>query len=230
MLNILNKIPIVRSLIRINTKIQFDKKWREKNPHNETVVGERIFPIENVVVGYSSYGALNIQSVFPREKALLEIGNYVSIAPGALFMLDVNHQTHTLTTFPVYTKLIGPSINDALEKGPIKIEDEVWVGTNAIIFSGVTIGKGAIVAANALVTKNVPPYSIVGGNPAKIIKYRFPDEIVSILYSIRLIDFEKDWLKKNINEIYKKIETVNDAMRIKEILNQHKRNNGNTKS
>ncbi len=188
-----------------------------------------MFPIENVSVGKCSYGMLNIQSFFPNVDERLEIGNYVSIAPGALFMLGVNHQTQTLTTFPLHTRLIGPTPLDANSKGPLIIEDEVWIGTNAILFSGVTVGKGSIVAANAVVTSNVPPYSIVGGNPAKIIRYRFSEKIISILLPIKLVDIETKWLRMNIDEIYKKIETVEDALRISNMIKNNK-NNGNIKS
>lgn len=229
MINLINKIPIIRSIVRIYIKTQFDKKWRKNNLHNDTVVGERMFPIENVSVGKCSYGMLNIQSFFPNVDERLEIGNYVSIAPGALFMLGVNHQTQTLTTFPLHTRLIGPTPLDANSKGPLIIEDEVWIGTNAILFSGVTVGKGSIVAANAVVTSNVPPYSIVGGNPAKIIRYRFSEKIISILLPIKLVDIETKWLRMNIDEIYKKIETVEDALRISNMIKNNK-NNGNIKS
>ena len=145
-------------------------------------------------------------------------------------MLDVNHQTQALTTFPLYTRLIRPTPLDAIGKGPIRIEDEVWVGTNAIILSGITIGKGAIVAAYAVVTSNVPPYAIVGGNPARIIRYRFSPEIISILYPIKLIDIDTEFLRKNIDEIYKKIDTVEDAMKIRDLLSEQTRKNRNAGS
>ncbi len=222
MSNFIYKIPIIRTIVRIYIKQQFDNQWRKRNLHNDTVIGERMFPIDNVNVGKYSYGALNVQSNFPNTSNGLQIGNYVSIAPGALFMLDVNHQIETLTTFPLYTRLVEPTPHDAISKGPLIVEDEVWIGTNAIIFSGVTVAKGAIVAAHAVVTSNIPPYAIVGGNPAKIIRYRFSEEIISILFPIKLIDFETEWLRKNISELYKKIETVEDAKRIRDLIESSK--------
>jgi acetyltransferase-like isoleucine patch superfamily enzyme len=230
MVNFIIKIPIIRSIVRIYTKVQFDKKWRKINVHNDTVVGERTFPIENVSVGKCTYGMLNVQSFFPNANERLEIGNYVSIAPGTLFMLGVNHQTQTLTTFPLHTRLVGPTSLDAVSKGPLIVEDEVWIGTNAIIFSGVAIGKGAIIAAHAVVTSSVPPYAIVGGNPAKIIKYRFPENIISILTPIKLIDIETEWLRSNISELYKRIETSEDAIRIRDLIEKNKKDYGKNKS
>lgn len=215
--NFLKKIPVVRSIIRNFNKNQFDKKWRQLNLHNDTVAGERTFPIDAVSVGKSTYGMLNIQCFNLKPEKQLIIGNYVSIAPGVLFLLDVNHQTQTLTTFPLHTRLISPSPVDALSKGQLIIEDEVWIGTNALLFSGIRIGKGAIIAAGSIVTKDVPPYAIFGGNPGKIIRYKFSDEIIKILLPINLIDLPTDWMRENIETLYKKIETVDDALHLKNL-------------
>ena len=99
----------------------------------------------------------------PLPMKKLIVGNYVSIASDSLFLLGTNHQTDTITTYPLHSKLIGRTPMDALSRGPIVVEDEAWIGSNAIVMSGVSIGKGAIVAAGAIVTKDVPPYAIVGG-------------------------------------------------------------------
>lgn len=207
-----NKIPLLRTVIRNYKKNQFDKKWRKLNSHNLTVAGKRMFPMEIVSVGKGSYGMLNINSVFPTENNRLIIGNFVSIASDSLFMMDVNHQTETYTTYPLYSRYISPKAVDAMAKGPIIVEDEVWIGSYAMIFSGVRIGKGAIVAAGSIVTKDIPPYAIVGGNPAKIIKYRFPKEIIDILLPIKLENIPIEWIKQNIDFMYKKINSVEDAL------------------
>jgi virginiamycin A acetyltransferase len=222
MVQFYKKIPIVRSIIRNYYKLKFDKKWRKQNCHNDTVAGARMFPMEVVSVGKSTYGMLNIQSLFVTPNERLIIGNYVSIAPGVNFLMGVNHQTETITTFPLYSRLIKPLPIDATSKGPIIIEDEVWIGTNALIFSGVTVGKGAIIAAGAIVTKDVPPYAIVGGNPAKIIRYRYTDEIIKLLLPIKLIDLSDEWLRKHINLFYQKIENIEDVLHIIELINVHK--------
>ena len=220
--SILSKIPLLRSFIRNYNKLKFNNEWRRLNPHNETIVGERYYPMEVVSVGKASYGMLNIQSLYVTPAEKLIIGNYVSIAPGVTFLLGVNHQTETVSTFPLYSKLVKRSPVDAISKGPIVVSDEVWIGTDAKIFSGITIGKGAIIAAGAIVTKDVPPYAIVGGNPAKIIRYKFAPEILQIILPINLIDFPDDWLKENIEEFYKKIETVEDALHLKRLTDTFK--------
>jgi acetyltransferase-like isoleucine patch superfamily enzyme len=165
---------------------------------------------------------LNVQSISQKPGEKLIIGNYVSIASDSMFLLGLNHQTQTMTTYPLHTRLIGPSPLDNVNKGPIIIEDEAWIGAYAIVMSGVTIGKGAIVAAGAVVTRDVPPYAIVGGNPAKIIKFRFSDEIIKLLLPIKLIDLHEDWLRSNIEILYKKIETVDDVLKIKRLIDSHK--------
>ena len=222
MTSIFLKIPVLRSITRLYLKNSFAKSWRNKNPHNLTVAGDKEFPIEVVQVGNGSYGMLHIQSLFEQAGEKLTIGNFVSIAPGVQFLLGVNHQINTLTTYPLYSRLIEPSNKDALNNGPIIIEDEVWLGTDAIIMSGVTIGKGAMIAAGAVVTKDVPPYAIVGGVPAKLIRYKFSEEIIDILRPIYVNDFSKDFLIKNMGLFYKEIETKEDALALVSIIQKNK--------
>ena len=215
MKKLLYKIPIVRKLLRDYEKTAFQKKWRKANTHNYTSVGNRSFPIENVEVGKYSYGELTIQSLYVQPNEKLIIGNFVSIAPGVQFLLGVNHQLSTLTTYPLYSRFIEYSPKDAVSKGEILIEDEVWLGTNALIMSGIKIGKGAIIAAGSIVTKDVPPYSIFGGNPAKLIKFRFSEEIINELLDFHLTDLGIEFIKKNINYFYENIKSVDDVRNLK---------------
>lgn len=170
-----------------------------------------------------SYGALNIQSLFEQDGEKLAIGNYVSIAPGVQFLLGVNHQTETLSTFPIYSRLVQPSSKDALVKGPLTIEDEVWIGTNAIILAGLTIGKGAIVAAGAVVTKDVPPYAIVGGNPARVIRYKFSQDIIDVIAPLFLKDLDNESMKNNMDLLYKPILNAADAEKVAKIFDSAKK-------
>ncbi len=131
----------------------------------------------------------------------------MSIASDVVFILGGNHQVDTFTTFPLKTIFdeLSP-LQDATTRGEIVIEDEVWIGTNVIVMSGVTIGKGAIVAAGSVVTKNVAPFSVVGGNPAKFIKWRIPEEPIASRMNVNLIDFNIDFIKQNMDTFYKKID------------------------
>jgi len=187
-------------IAKIEKKI-FERKWRTVNNHNETLPGT-IFPIDLVQVGKRSYGVINVKN-FGNLKEKLIIGNFVSIADNVKFILGGNHRTDTITNFPLFSKYISNSpIHDANTKGPIIIEDEVWIGSEAIILSGVRIGKGAVIAAGSVVTKEIPAYAIAGGNPAKIIKYRFEKEIIELLLKIDFTTIPTKYIIENIEDFY----------------------------
>jgi acetyltransferase-like isoleucine patch superfamily enzyme len=200
-------IKIIKRINKLFQLAKFRAIWRMQNSHNYTTV-QNLFPRDLVTVGKMSYGVINVNFFLnPNEK--LQIGNFVSIAADVLFILGGNHQTTAISTYPLYSKLIKLSPEqDALTKGPIVIEDEVWIGTRAIILSGVKIGKGAIIAAGSVITKDVPPYAIVGGNPAKIIKYRFSEEIRDALHSFSISDYNESIIIENINEFYQPLDII----------------------
>lgn len=183
----------------------FRRSWRKINIHNETIAKD-IFPKNIVTVGRKSYGFIDIKYFF-HDKERLQIGNYVSIADNVQFILGGNHTINIISTFPLYSKLIKLSPkHDAHTKGSIIIEDEVWIGNGSTILSGVKIGKGAIIAAGAVVTKDVLPYMIVGGNPAKVIKSRFNEEIINALNNLNISDFDEKVIIENIEEFYQPID------------------------
>jgi virginiamycin A acetyltransferase len=97
----------------------------------------------------------------------------------------------------------------------------VWIGSDALIMSGVRIGKGAIIAAGAVVVKDVPPYAIVGGVPAKILKYKFSEAIIRIIQPIYLNDLSKTFLTENMAIFYKEIETTEDALALVDFINKN---------
>jgi len=93
---------------------------------------------------------------------------------------------------------------EAWSKGLIIVEDDVWIGTRVIILSGIRIGQGAIIGAGSVVTKDVPPYAIVGGDPARVIKYRFDEETVKQLIKIDFSRISKEFVLNNIDLLYDK--------------------------
>jgi acetyltransferase-like isoleucine patch superfamily enzyme len=202
---------MIQYAINVIQRIFFRSKWKKKNRHNNTLAGN-VFPIELVSVGSYTYGVINLYHYFPTNAAeTLSIGNFVSIANNVNFFLCENHQSETITTFPLKSILSNKNFpEDAVSKGAIIIEDEVWIGYGATILSGVTIGKGAIIATGALVTDNVPPYAIAGGVPAKVIKRRFPEEIITCLVKMKLIDLSEQIIRENIDLLYKKIKCEED--------------------
>lgn len=136
----------------------------------------------------------------------LIIGKFCMIASDVTFIMNgANHLTDSLTTYPF--AIFGNGWEKAMDgksypqKGDILIGNDVWIGYNATIMAGVTIGDGAIIATNSTVIKDVEPYSIVGGNPAKEIKKRFSDEIIAKLLSIKWWNWDVEKITKNSHHL-----------------------------
>lgn len=184
----------------------FKKKWRSLNRHNETRAG-RIFNLNAVSVGRYSYGTINAHT-WDGTGENLSIGNYVSIAENVTFLLGGNHHTSGFCTFPFKSKSrsLDPD-TDARNKGEIVIGDDTWIGTNAIIMSGVKIGRGCVIAAGSVVTKSFPPFSVIGGNPARFIKYRLTDEEISIASGLDLNNLNLEKLTEEQLELLYKAPT-----------------------
>ncbi|KQS93353.1 hypothetical protein ASG21_12500 [Chryseobacterium sp. Leaf394] len=181
-------------------------RWRQLNLHNSTVLGFST-DINKITVGNSTYGSLNVYEFGILGEGLF-IGNYVSIARNVNFILGGNHKMDTFTSYPLKAMLTFRDFDqDAESKGPIIVEDECWIGFNVTILSGVTIGRGAIIAAGSVVTKDVLPFSIVGGNPAKIIKFKHNEEIISYLKTVSLSDMSEELIIKNIEIFYEPLES-----------------------
>ena len=186
------------------------KLWRKKNSHNKTTIN-RIVPIDRIDIGIGTYGDITVLSY--NDKTTLSIGNYCSIAPEVTFMLDVEHYTNHISTYPFKRQLLNDK-DEAFSRGNIVIGDDVWIGYRALIMSGVNIGQGAVIAAGAIVTKDVPSYAIVGGVPAKVIKYRFSEDVCKKLIEIDYNLFTVDIIQGHINELYKPIENCEQVSRI----------------
>lgn len=150
----------------------------------------------------------NVLYHYPVNGDRLEIGKFCSIACGAKFLFtSANHALRSLSTypFPIFFdewELDAKDIRSAWDnKGDIILGNDVWVGYEAVILSGVTIGDGAIIGTRAVVTKDVPPYTIVGGVPAKPLRRRFDDETVERLLALRWWDWEEEKIKHHIAAI-----------------------------
>ena len=167
----------------------------------------RFFTIGNskVSIGRFSYGFENIIVNQWGEGASLGIGSFCSIASATIF-LGGNHRVDWITTYPfghIYADRLGgrrikghPSTN-----GDVIIENDVWVGHNTTIMSGVTIGDGAVISANSHIVNDVAPYSIVGGNPAREIKLRFSPEIRKLLLELKWWELPLDFIKTKAAEL-----------------------------
>ncbi len=136
----------------------------------------------------------------------LIIGKFCMIASNATFIMNgANHLTDAITSYPF--AIFGQDWANAMDnktypqKGDIVIGNDVWIGYNATILAGVTIGHGAIIAANATVTKDIEPYSIVGGNPAQLIRKRFPDQTIAKLLELTWWDWDLDKITRNVQHL-----------------------------
>lgn len=198
----------MNSLLRHIKVILFRKKWRKVNAHNGTYACN-IFDDSTVRVGNGTYGGICVFNDVPT--CSLIIGNYCSIAANVVFLLGHDHRVDCLSTFPYKAKVLHEQMSEAISKGNIIIDDDVWIGYGATIISGVHIGQGAVVAAGAVVTKDVPPYAIVGGVPAKVIKYRFSPELIQSLLKIDYNKLSKEQIRTHINDLY---ETLKDASQL----------------
>ena len=150
----------------------------------------------------------NVLYHYPINKDRLIIGKFCSIACGAKFLFNsANHKMASLSTytFPLFFEEWGLKKENVAQawdqKGDIMIGNDVWIGYEAVILSGVTIGDGAVIGCRAVVTKNVPPYTIVGGVPAKPIRKRFDEETIKELQKIKWWDWPEEKITEKIQAI-----------------------------
>lgn len=153
-------------------------------------------------VGKHTYGHHNIEIYYWGEDTWLDIGNFCSISGHIHVYLGGNHRVDWATTYPfghinqnIFKNFNG--VGHPQTKGDVIIGNDVWIGTHVTIMSGITIGDGACIASNSVITKNIEPYSIVGGNPAKVIKKRFSDKTIQTLLELKWWELDDYY----INEI-----------------------------
>jgi acetyltransferase-like isoleucine patch superfamily enzyme len=152
-------------------------------------------------IGKHTYKIENLQIYYYDSGAKLYIGNFCSIASDIKIFLGGNHRHDWVTTYPfghihqdIFNNFNGEG--HPTTKGDIIIGNDVWIGQNTTIMSGIKIGDGAVIANNSHIVKDVEPYSIVGGNPAKLIRYRFTTEQIDKLLRIKCWDWEDEKINK----------------------------------
>lgn len=149
----------------------------------------------------------NVLYHFPFVGDKLIIGKFCALSRGIRFIMNgANHKMSGFSTYPfeIFGKdwqRVTPQGHEYLYKGDTVIGNDVWMGYEAVIMPGIQIGDGAIVAAQSVVTKDVPPYTIVGGNPARVIRQRFPDEVVQALLDIAWWNWDVEKITANLEQI-----------------------------
>lgn len=196
-----------------------EKKIYPRTNDRQTVYLKNVITNPNIAVGaYTMYHDFvndpvffeknNVLYQYPINHDKLVIGKFCSIACGARFLFNsANHAMASLSTypFPLFFEEWDLDRKDVAaswdNKGDITIGNDVWIGYEAVVLAGVTIGDGAIIGTRAVVTKDVPPYTIVGGIPAKPIRKRFSEETISALLKIRWWDWPKERIAQNLQAI-----------------------------
>lgn len=181
------------------------KKWHKLHPNSDTTPMND-FDFEHVLIGKGTYGELNVVDFGGNAKLI--INNYVSIAQHVSFILNAEHYTDHISTYPFKVKILRTQNTESFSKGNIIVDDDVWIGYGATIMSGVHIGQGAVVAAGAIVTKDIPPYAIVGGVPAKIINYRFEDAIIKELLKVDFKMIDEHLISTYQDDLYEKLTII----------------------
>ena len=195
------------------------KKIYPRRGDHETIYLKNVITNPNIIVGdYTMYNDFvtdptlfeknNVLYHYPINHDKLYIGKFCSIACGARFLFNsANHSMTSLSTypFPIFFEEWGLNIRDVAKawdnKGDIVIGNDVWIGYEAVIMAGVTIGDGAIIGTRAVVTKDVAPYTVVGGIPAKPIRKRFSEDIISALIKEQWWNWPEEVIAKNLEAI-----------------------------
>ncbi len=181
------------------------------NEYKTSCFIKNVIKAPNIIVGdYTYYDDNNAPTDFEKNNILfnypkfgdrLVIGKFCAIASGTTFIMGpANHRISSVTTYPfnVFGGAWEENTPDHLSqlpfKGDIVIGNDVWIGRESVIMPGVKIGDGAIIGAYSVVAKDIPPYTVAGGNPAKVIKKRFDDELTDILLKLKWWDFEAEKL------------------------------------
>ncbi len=171
----------------------------------------------NIVIGdYTYYDDPEGPEQFEKNNVLyhypfvgdkLVIGKFCALARGVRFIMNgANHKLSGFSTYPFQIfgngwEAVTPEPGELPYKGDTVVGNDVWLGYDAMVMPGVQIGDGAIVAARAVVTRDVPPYAVVGGNPAKVVKQRFSEEVVAELLAIRWWDWPVEKITRNLHAI-----------------------------
>jgi acetyltransferase-like isoleucine patch superfamily enzyme len=169
----------------------------------------------HVTVGRHTYGLGARNVVRPSALGPIRVGAFCSIGPDVLLFGQADHPTHLPSTYPLRGMLLRPGqgVQDAITRGPLTVGNDVWIGARAMVLSGVTVGDGAVIGAGAVVARDVAPYAIMVGNPARRVRFRFPPEIVASLLEIKWWDWPDARIAALEEAFYGPVETFLERAR-----------------
>lgn len=161
-----------------------------------------------VSIGRYTYGVVH-ESIPLMESRnwKLDVGSFCSIAPAVRFVFGRHHQIEGATTFPIREYVRNHWENDSWESESICVGHDVWVASNALILSGVTIGHGAVIGAGAVVSRDIPPYAIAAGVPARVLRWRMPEDKQSKMMEIAWWDWPEEKVLANERLLYGDLDT-----------------------
>lgn len=174
-------------------------EWKHRFPSG-TTLGEYSIGFDNISVGEGTYGEISVLTSAPNPS--LSLGRYCSIAREVVFITGDEHPIDRFSTYPFKVMTLGRKGPEAISKGGVVVEDDVWIGFRATILDGVTIGRGGVVASGAVVTKDVPPYTIVAGVPARPIRKRFDEVTIEKLMSFNYSKIDRSFVERNEDLLY----------------------------
>lgn len=189
-------MKLLNKLFVLYKKLRYKKKEKLSRFEKQTRRFIRKYP--QYSIGRGSYGVPEVHDW--KEGTTLKIGAFCSISAYVQIYLGGEHRLDWVTTSPLNVMFENKEISDhARSKGDVIIGNDVWICGNAIILSGVTIGDGAVIGNGAIVSHDVAPYSIVAGNPAKHIRYRFSPEIIEDLLQIQWWNWSEEILRQDMH-------------------------------
>jgi acetyltransferase-like isoleucine patch superfamily enzyme len=175
----------------------------------------------SIVLGKHSYKGDVLVQTWSQQNVRVFTGAYCSLGTNIRFIIDGNHYMNTMSTFPFH--VLYPEIQpNNYGKSVPTVGNDVWIGTDAVIYSGVDIGDGVVIAGQSVVTKTVPPYAVVAGNPARIVKYRFDEHTIRELLEVKWWELPDDFIRNQLLPVQSNIcEVIRRCRQFRESIPLH---------